>query len=85
MLLEWKRIYACKLQHRVLMHLLLPAGASLNSLPAGMVAAALACLLPGGNFVEIGKRDIWSAARVAQGSQAVHHLFLLLWRPEFAP
>ena len=42
----------------------------LNSLTSpGMVAASLACLAPGGRLVEIGKRDIWSAARVAQGEQ----------------
>ncbi|MFZ9292567.1 MAG: KR domain-containing protein, partial [Ilumatobacteraceae bacterium] len=43
------------------------AHASLNSLTsAGMVAGSLACLRVGGRFVEIGKRDVWSAARVAQ-------------------
>ena len=31
----------------------------------GMVAASLACLRPGGRFVEIGKRGIWSQAAVA--------------------
>ena len=31
----------------------------------GMVAASLACLQPGGRFVEIGKRGIWSQAAVA--------------------
>ena len=41
----------------------------LNSLTSsGMVAASLAGLGPGGRFVEISKRDIWSAARVAQGA-----------------
>ena len=41
----------------------------LNSLTSsGMVAASLAALGPGGRFVEISKRDIWSAARVAQGA-----------------
>lgn len=40
----------------------------LNSLTSsGMVAGSLAALKPGGRFVEISKRDIWSAARVAQG------------------
>ena len=40
----------------------------LNSLTsAGMVAGSLAALGLGGRFVEISKRDIWSAARVAQG------------------
>lgn len=39
----------------------------LNSLTSpGMLAASLAVLRPGGAFVEVGKRDIWSAARVAQ-------------------
>ena len=41
--------------------------AVLNSLTSpGMVAASLATLEPSGQFVEIGKRDIWSVARVAQ-------------------
>jgi short-subunit dehydrogenase len=35
-------------------------------LHAGMVAATLATLRPGALFAEVGKRDIWSAARVAQ-------------------
>ena len=40
----------------------------LNSLTsAGMVAGSLAALNAGGRFVEISKRDIWSAGRVAQG------------------
>ena len=40
----------------------------LNSLTStGMVAGSLATLGMGGRFVEISKRDIWSAARVAQG------------------
>lgn len=39
----------------------------LNSLTSpGMLAASLAVLHPGGAFVEVGKRDIWSAARIAQ-------------------
>ena len=42
----------------------------LNSLTSsGMVAGSLAALGPGGRFVEISKRDIWSAARVAQGKR----------------
>ena len=40
----------------------------LNSLTSsGMVAGSLAALGAGGRFVEISKRDIWSAARIAQG------------------
>ena len=43
----------------------------LNSLTSsGMVAGSLAALSSGGRFVEISKRDIWSAARVAQGEPA---------------
>ena len=39
----------------------------LNSMTSpGMVAASLAVLGRGGHFVEVAKRDIWSAARVAQ-------------------
>jgi NADPH:quinone reductase-like Zn-dependent oxidoreductase len=42
----------------------------LNSLTSsGMVAGSLAALSAGGRFVEISKRDIWSAARVAQGKR----------------
>ena len=33
---------------------------------AGMVAASLASLALAGSFVEVGKRDIWSPARMAQ-------------------
>ena len=33
---------------------------------AGMVSATLASLSQGGQFVEIGKRDIWSLQRMAQ-------------------
>jgi acyl transferase domain-containing protein/NADPH:quinone reductase-like Zn-dependent oxidoreductase/acyl carrier protein/NAD(P)-dependent dehydrogenase (short-subunit alcohol dehydrogenase family) len=41
--------------------------AVLNSLTSpGMVAASLAVVAQGGTFAEIGKRDIWSHARVAQ-------------------
>ena len=44
------------------------ASVVLNSLTSsGMVAGSLAALGAGGRFVEISKRDIWSAARVAQG------------------
>ena len=47
------------------------ADVALNSLTsAGMVAGSLAALRRGGRFVEISKRDIWSAARVAQGEAA---------------
>lgn len=39
----------------------------LNSLTSpGMIAASLATLSPGGAFIEVAKRDIWSAERVAQ-------------------
>ena len=52
------------------------ASVFLNSLTSsGMVAGSLAALRPGGRFVEISKRDIWSAARVAQGRHAV--IFML--------
>ena len=45
------------------------ASVALNSLTSsGMVAGSLAALDAGGRFVEISKRDIWSAARVAQGA-----------------
>jgi NADPH:quinone reductase-like Zn-dependent oxidoreductase/acyl carrier protein len=39
----------------------------LNSLTSpGFVSGSLACLRPGGRFVEISKRDIWSSTRVWQ-------------------
>merc|ERR1711970_1419012 len=42
-------------------------GLILNSLTSsGMVGASLSCLHLGGQFVEIGKRDIWSSASVQQ-------------------
>eukprot|EP00887_Chlorella_sp_A99_P003362 scaffold26.g3362.t1 len=44
-----------------------PVDMVLNSLTSpGMVAASLAALRPGGAFIEVGKNNIWSAARVAQ-------------------
>ncbi len=49
----------------------------LNSLTSpGMLAASLATLQIGGQFVEIGKRDIWSAARVAQDRPDVSYQFV---------
>ena len=42
----------------------------LNTLTSsGMVAASLAALTPGAHFVEISKRDIWSAPRMVQGEK----------------
>ncbi|KAL4451846.1 hypothetical protein ABPG75_007508, partial [Micractinium tetrahymenae] len=50
------------------------ASVVLNSLTsAGMVAGSLATLSAGGRFVEISKRDIWSAARVAQDRPDVRY------------
>ena len=50
---------------------------ALNSLTSpGMVAASLATLQVGSQFVEIGKRDIWSAARVAQERPDVSYHFV---------
>ena len=49
----------------------------LNSLTSpGMVAASLATLETGGQFVEIGKREIWSAARAAQERPDVSYHFV---------
>jgi NADPH:quinone reductase-like Zn-dependent oxidoreductase len=46
----------------------------LNTLTSpGMVAGSLATLSQGGRFVEISKRDIWSAARIAQGDSSSRH------------
>ena len=58
-----------------LLHILSQGGAdvALNTLTSsGMVAATLATLTPGATFVEISKRDIWSAARIAQGGGSLH-------------
>ena len=47
------------------------AHVAINTLTSsGMVAASLSLLERGTAFVEISKRDIWSAARVAQGESA---------------
>ena len=49
----------------------------LNSLTSpGMVAASLATLQVGSQFVEIGKRDVWSTARVAQERPDVGYHFV---------
>ena len=57
----------------------------LQCLPAhaGMVAASLAALMHGGALVEVGKRGIWSPARVAQDRpDAAYHLVAIdFWRP----
>ncbi|MFO1456194.1 MAG: type I polyketide synthase [Steroidobacteraceae bacterium] len=37
----------------------------LNALSGGLIEAGLRCVRPGGCFVEIGKKDIWSPDRVA--------------------
>lgn len=53
--------------------------AVLNSLTSpGMVAGSLAGVGVGGSWVEIGKRDIWSPARVAQDRPDVHYTLLAL-------
>ena len=43
---------------------------------AGLVAASLACMHAGGKFVELAKRDVWSAARVAQERPDVAYALL---------
>ena len=46
----------------------------INSLTSpGMVAASLAVMTLSGSFIEVAKRDIWSAARVAQERPDIHH------------
>ena len=49
-----------------------------------MVAASLACAQMQGCFVEVGKRDIWSAQRVAQERPdlAYHLVAIDFWTPE---
>ncbi len=48
-----------------------------------MVAASLAALVHGGALVEVGKRGIWSPARVAQDRpDAAYHLVAIdFWPP----
>ncbi len=49
----------------------------LNSLTSpGMVAGSMAGVRPGGRFVEISKRDIWSPARLAQDRPDLHYSLL---------
>ena len=48
---------------------------------AGMVATSLATLNAGGAFTEVGKRDIWSAARVAQ-VRTLHEVLHFLVAPK---
>jgi acyl transferase domain-containing protein/NADPH:quinone reductase-like Zn-dependent oxidoreductase len=50
----------------------------LNSLGGEVIAKSLALLRPGGSFVEIGKRDVWDAARMhaARPDVAYHLLYL---------
>ena len=54
-----------------------------SSTDVGMVAASLAGLMHGGALVEVGKRGIWSPARVAQERpDAAYHLVAIdFWRP----
>ena len=51
---------------------------------AGMVAASLASLAAGGQFVEVGKRDIWSPGRIAQERPDVrsHLVAIDFWPPK---
>ncbi|KAK9864440.1 hypothetical protein WJX84_006132 [Apatococcus fuscideae] len=55
----------------------------LNSLTSpGMVAASLASVAAGGQFVEVGKRDIWSPARISQERPDLHsHLVAIDFWP----
>ncbi len=46
----------------------------LNALAGDFIAASLSLLRPGGRFLEMGKRDIWSAGAVAQQHPGVHYL-----------
>ncbi len=43
---------------------------------AGLVSASLAGMRAGGSFVELAKRDIWSAVRVAQERPDVAYALL---------
>ena len=44
----------------------------------GMIAASLACLRPGGCFVEIGKRGIWGPAAIAAARPDVRYRLMPL-------
>ena len=49
----------------------------LNSLTGeGFIEASLACLAPGGRFVELGRRDIWSAEEMSSKSPDVSYFVL---------
>ena len=45
----------------------------LNSLTGEMIPASLAVLRPGGTFVEIGKRDIWTPDRMAREKPGIQY------------
>jgi len=60
----------------------------LNALAGDFIAASFAALAPGGRFLEIGKRDIWTAERVAQLGRNIQYHIVDLGRtaiedPEF--
>jgi len=58
----------------------------LNSLTGDFISKGLSILAPGGRFLEIGKRDIWTAEQVAQlHPQVSYHLVDLLTLPAHDP
>jgi acyl transferase domain-containing protein/NADPH:quinone reductase-like Zn-dependent oxidoreductase/acyl carrier protein/SAM-dependent methyltransferase len=74
---KWQRLNDCGVQHVMnsrttefadqIIRLTEGQGVDivLNSLTGDMIEKSLSVLKPGGRFIEIGKRDIWSADRVA--------------------
>ena len=52
----------------------------LNALAGDFIAASLSVLAPGGRFLEIGKRDIWTAERVAQLGKNIEYYIVDLGR-----
>ncbi|MEM7304988.1 MAG: SDR family NAD(P)-dependent oxidoreductase, partial [Pseudomonadota bacterium] len=45
----------------------------LNSLSGNFIQASIDCLRPGGRFIEIGKRDIWTAEQMAKHRSDVQY------------
>jgi acyl transferase domain-containing protein/acyl-CoA synthetase (AMP-forming)/AMP-acid ligase II/NADPH:quinone reductase-like Zn-dependent oxidoreductase/thioesterase domain-containing protein/acyl carrier protein/SAM-dependent methyltransferase/short-subunit dehydrogenase len=57
-----------------------------NSLSGDFIPASVDVLAPGGHFIELGKRDVWSRERVSERRPGCHyHLFALDHRRAAAP
>ena len=56
----------------------------LNSLAGDFIPAGMRSLAPGGRFLELGKRDIWSAAR-SRRSGPTSAITSTIWAPRHRP